>query len=98
MSPDPRTGSHAGSHVNGTTPTADQLEADIERQRDELASTVDALQARLDVKARTKHKADELRDRATDDRGRPRPEVVVAGVAVLVLVGGLVALRALRHH
>ena len=98
MSPDPRAGSHAGSHVNGTTPTADRLEDDIARQRDELASTVDALQARLDVKARTKHKADELRDRATDDRGRPRPQVVAAGVAVLAVVGALVALRVRRHH
>ena len=31
------------SRTNGTTP--DEIEADIARQRDELASTVDALQA-----------------------------------------------------
>lgn len=98
MSPEPDARSAAGSRVNGTTPTADQLEADIERQRHELASTVDALQARLDVKARTRDKAHELRDRATDARGRPRPQVVAAGVAVLVLVAGLVALRVRHHH
>ena len=84
------------SRANGTSP--EQIEADIERQREQLASTVDALQARLDVKSRAKHKATELRDRATDDRGRPRPPVVAAGVGVLALIGGLVALRVRRHR
>ena len=81
---------------NGTTP--EQLEADIERQRDELASTVDALHARLDVKTRAKDKAAELRDRATDDAGRPRPQVIVGAAAVLVAVGGLIALRVRRSR
>jgi hypothetical protein len=93
----------AASRVNGTTPTADQLEADLERQRQELASTVDALQAKLDVKARARHKAEDLRvkaenlrARATDEQGRPRPELVAAGVAALALLAGLVALRSRR--
>ncbi len=76
---------------------AEQLEADIERQRDELATTVDALQARLDVKARAKHKAADVRDRATTDQGRPRPEVVAAAAAGVLAVVGLVVLRR-RHH
>lgn len=76
---------------------AEQLEADIERQRDELATTVDALQARLDVKARAKDKVAEVRDRATTDQGRPRPEVVVGALAVVAAVVGLVVLRR-RHH
>ena len=75
---------------------AEQLEADIERQREELATTVDALQARLDVKARAKHKVEEVRDRATDDRGRPAPQVVAAAAAVLVATVGLVVLRRRR--
>jgi hypothetical protein len=75
---------------------AEQLEADIARQREELATTVDALQARLDVKTRAKHKVDDVRDRATDDRGRPRPEVVAVAAAVVAAVVGLVALR--RRH
>lgn len=75
---------------------AEQLEADIERQRDELATTVDALQAKLDVKARARHKVADVRDRATDDQGRPRPQVVAVAAAVLVAAVGLVVLR--RRH
>ncbi len=71
--------------TNGTTP--DQIEADIERQRDELAATVTELQARLDVKARAKGKAEELKQRATTDSGKPRPELAAAAVAAVALVG-----------
>ena len=81
---------------NGTTP--EQLEADIARQRDELASTVDALHARLDVKARAKEKVAELRDRATTDSGKPRPQVLAGAAAVLAAVGGLVALKIRRSR
>lgn len=76
---------------------AEQLEADIERQRDELATTVDALQAKLDVKARARHKVADVRDRATDDQGRPRPQVVAVAAAVLVAAVGLVVLRRRQH-
>ena len=75
---------------NGTTHDLAAIEADIARQRDELARTVDALSERLDVKARAEHKVADLRDAATTDSGRPRPALVlvavgaVAGVALLV--------------
>jgi hypothetical protein len=72
-------------HVNGTTP--DEIEADIARQREELAATVSELQARLDVKSRAQAKAAELRDRATTPDGKPRPEVAAVAVAVVALVG-----------
>lgn len=71
--------------MNGNTP--EQLEADIVRQRDELAATVTELQARLDVKTRAKGKIAELRQRATTDGGKPRPELVAAAAAVVALVG-----------
>jgi hypothetical protein len=74
----------------------DQLAADIERQRDQLADTVDALQHKLDVKAQAKHKASVLRDRATTTTGRPRPELIGAGVLAIALVVGLVVWR--RSH
>jgi len=57
------------------------IEADIERQREQLASTVDALAAKLDVKARAEAKAASVLDAATTDSGRPRPELVGAFVA-----------------
>ena len=80
---------------NGTSPQ--QLEADIARQRDQLAATVDALHAKLDVKSRAVHKLEDLKDRATTDSGKPRPRVVAGAAAgavvVLALVGGLVWLR-----
>jgi hypothetical protein len=73
------------SGVNGTTP--EEIEADIARQREELAATVTELHARLDVKARTKAKAAELRGRATTPDGKPDPRVLAAAVAVVVLAG-----------
>lgn len=74
--------------TNGTTP--EQLEADIQRQRDELAATVSQLQAKLDVKSRAKGKVAELQDRATTDTGQPRPELLAAAAAAIVLLGVLV--------
>lgn len=76
------------------------LEAEIARQRDELARTVDALSEKLDVKARAEatatdlkahaqEKAADVRDAATTDTGRPRPGVVLIGSGIAV---GLVAL------
>jgi MYXO-CTERM domain-containing protein len=70
------------THVNGSSPEV--IEADIARQRDQLAATVDELQHRLDVKAQAKEKVAHLKDRATTDTGRPRPEL--AGVAILAVV------------
>lgn len=68
--------------TNGTTPQ--QLEADIARQREELAATIDQLHAKLDVKARL-----------TTSSGKPRPELLTAA-AVVVLAAGLLVWR--RRH
>jgi hypothetical protein len=73
---------------NGSRP--EQIEADIERQREELAATVTELQSRLDVKTRAKHRAAALRDRATTDSGRPRPELLGVAAAAVAVVGLLV--------
>lgn len=67
--------------------TTAQIEADIARQRDQLADTVDRLTHKLDVKAQAKAKVTDLQDRATTDAGRPRPEVIAAGVSLLLVVG-----------
>jgi cobalamin biosynthesis Mg chelatase CobN len=82
------------SNVNGSSP--DAIEADIERQREELADTVSALQDRLDVKSRAKEKASELKERATTDTGKPRPELVAVGVATVAGLVGLIVWRSRR--
>jgi MYXO-CTERM domain-containing protein len=80
--------------VNGNgSGTPAEIEADIIRQREELADTVSALQAKLDVKAKARSKAAELRDRATNDDGSPRASYVAGGVAALAAVVGLVLWR-----
>jgi hypothetical protein len=67
--------------------TTEELEAEIQRQREAVATTVDALGHKLDVKSRAGAKAAELKDRATTRSGRPRPEVIaVAGSLVTVAV------------
>ena len=70
--------------------TPEEIEADIERQREQLADTVDALTAKLDVKAQAGAKIDDVKHRATTDSGNVRPEVVAAGAAAIVAVGLLV--------
>ena len=81
--------------VNGTGgPTGPAaIEADIIRQREELADTVAALQTKLDVKAKAKHKAADLKDRATTDDGRPRPSYVAGAVAAVAAAVGLMVWR-----
>ena len=59
----------------------DELERQIAQQREELANTVDALQAKFDVKAKAKHKAGELRQQPAVVGG-----VAVAALAVVALV------------
>ena len=68
-----------------TTRTPEQIEAEIEVKRAQLADTVDELAAKLDVKSQAKEKVASLKDSATTDSGTPRPEVLAA-------VGSLVAM------
>jgi hypothetical protein len=78
----------------------DDIQADIEQTRHDLGQTVEALQAKLDVKERTKEKvletkervvdrADTLRHTATDNPKRTVPVVAIAligALAVAILV------------
>ncbi|MCD4535734.1 DUF3618 domain-containing protein [Nocardioides sp. cx-169] len=79
---------------NGRSP--EEIEADIARQREALAETVDALQHRLDVKARAKGKAAELKERATTDTGALRPDLAATAAAGAALIIALVVWR--RRH
>jgi hypothetical protein len=87
--------------------TPEEIQADIERQREQLAETVDQLGHKLDVKAQTKAKVDdvkvqtkvkvdEVKDRATTDEGKPRPEVLGAAAAVVLGVALVIWLRQRR--
>lgn len=65
--------------------TPEQIEAEIEVQRAQLAATVDQLGAKLDVKARL-----------TTDSGRPRPEVLAAAGSLVAMTLAVVWWR--RRH
>jgi hypothetical protein len=80
--------------TNGASPEI--LEADIARRREELAATLDELHHRLDVKAQAREKVAHVKDRATTETGRPRPELVVAICAATAAVLGLTIWR--RSH
>jgi len=50
--------------VSGEPQTPDQIEAEIEVQREQLAETIDALSAKLDVKSQAQAKVDEAKHTA----------------------------------
>lgn len=75
------------------TRTPEQIEADIARQREQLARTVDQIGAKLDVKAQARARVDAAKDRATTESGRPRPEVLAAAGALTVLLVALAVRR-----
>ena len=76
--------------------TPEEIQADIARQREHLAQTVDQLGHKLDVKAQSKQKVAEVRDRATTDDGRPRPEVLGVAAAVVIGLGLVIWIRRRR--
>lgn len=68
----------------------EEIEAEIEQQREQLAGTIDALSAKLDVKSQAQAKVAEAKGRATTDDGRPRPELLVFGATVVVVTVAIV--------
>jgi hypothetical protein len=76
---------HTHTSLNGTSP--EELERSISQQREELAKTVDALQAKFDVRSRARHKAEELRE---------HPAWLGAAAATIVVAVALVVWR--RRH
>ena len=84
-----RTGGHADVPTDH-----DQLQADIERTRADLAQTVDKISARLDVRARLRHRVLDARDvaaqrlrvvrrRAGDVRTKASPGRIGIGSGIL---------------
>ena len=81
----------------GNTRTPEQIEAEIEVQRAQLAGTVDDLAAKLDVKSQAKEKVASLKDYATTDSGNPRAEVLAAAGS-LIAMGVVLLLWRRRSH
>ncbi len=73
--------------------TPEEIQADIERQREHLAQTVDELGHKLDVKAQARERVAVAKDRATTDDGKPRPELIGAAAGVVLGLGLLIWLK-----
>lgn len=78
--------------------TPEELEAEIALQREQLAGTVDELAAKLDVKSQAQRKVAELKDSATTDSGKPRPEVLAAAGSLVAMAVVLLLWRHRRRH
>ena len=87
--------------------TPEEIQEDIEKQREQLAQTVDQLGHKLDVKAQGKAKVEdvkaqtqaklaEAKDISTTDEGKPRPEVLGAAAALVAGVAMIIWLRRRR--
>jgi cobalamin biosynthesis Mg chelatase CobN len=70
--------------------TPEEIQAEIEQQREQLAGTLDALSEKLDVKTQAQAKVAQVKDRATTETGRPRTEVLLLGATVVVVAVALV--------
>ena len=76
--------------------TPEQIEAEIEAQRAQLAGTVDALAAKLDLKSQARGKVASLKDSATTDTGKPRTEVLAAAGSLVAMAVVLLLWRRRR--
>jgi ElaB/YqjD/DUF883 family membrane-anchored ribosome-binding protein len=63
--------------------TPEQIRAEIERTRRELADTVDALSHKANVKEQARIKKDEVQERVNSN---PGPAIAVIGGALLLLL------------
>ena len=82
---------------NGEARTPEQIEAEIEAQRAQLAGTVDQLAAKLDVKSQAKQKVASIKDSATTDSGQPRTEVLAAAGSLVAMALVLLLWRRRSH-
>jgi hypothetical protein len=78
--------------------SADELEADIRRTRQELGDTVEALAAKLDVKAQIKSSADQAKENLKSSADQARANAVDAvssnwrELTIIAVCAGLVTL------
>jgi ElaB/YqjD/DUF883 family membrane-anchored ribosome-binding protein len=74
----------------------DQMKAEIDATREQLARTVDELSARLDVPARAKESAARAKDTAVETYRESPPLVIGGALALVGVVVGLVVWRRKR--
>jgi ElaB/YqjD/DUF883 family membrane-anchored ribosome-binding protein len=91
-------GDATSSNGSGPAGAADpeQIKAEIEATRAQLAETVDELSARLDVPARARERAARAKDTAVETYRESPPAVIGAALAIAGVVLGLVVLRRKR--
>lgn len=73
---------------DGGQRSPDEIRKDIERTREQLGETVEALAAQTDVKRRAREKAADVKGRA-----KTTPAVAVGALLVAVLTVGLILKR-----
>ncbi|MCW2582000.1 MAG: uncharacterized protein JWQ53_790 [Klenkia sp.] len=83
-----------GSALDPTDP--DEIKADIEATREQLAATVEELSHRLDVPSRAKESAFQARDTAVETYRENPPVVIGVAVALVAAVVGIVLWRSRR--
>lgn len=76
--------------------TPEQIEGEVEQQRQQLAETIDQLGAKLDVLAHARARVAGIKDSATTDGGRPRPEVLAAAGSLAAMAAVLLVWRLRR--
>ena len=74
---------------------ADRIRSEIDETRVDLADTVDALSAKLDVKAQAKAKADDVKATVTDTVAKAKPyrSQILAAATVAVVVAIVISRR-----
>ncbi|MFI9317519.1 DUF3618 domain-containing protein [Streptomyces althioticus] len=99
----------AGSEAARGAKGPDELRREIERTRHELGDTVEELAGKMDVKARARARADELKDRAgamsvqmrssAGEVGKQhRTQLMAAAGALVMLAVGAAVMAQRRHH
>ena len=73
-----------------TNQSPEEIEREIEVQREQLAGTIDALSAKLDVKSQAQAKVAGVKERATTADGRPRPELLALSAGLVVVLVAVV--------